>query len=104
MTDGEKLRFLYGRIMKAVTKLYGDFNPQHPLDIQTYEELPFDREFYEHTVKRTERMIYGETAPEPREIPAAEELFAQLERELRRRGRLKRMLSEKFAKTAFMKG
>lgn len=104
MTDGEKLRFLYGRIMKAVSKLYGDFNPQHPLDIQTYEELPFDREFYEHTVKRTERMIYGETAPEPREIPAAEELLAQLERELRRRGRLKRMLSEKFGKIALMKG
>ncbi len=104
MSDAEKLRFLYKKIMDMTAKLYKNFNPQQPLDIRACGEVSFDIEFYERTVVRMERMIYGDILPQPREIPAAEELAKQLRCELYRKNRFKQMFSDKFGRAVAVKG
>ena len=55
-------------------KLYHNFNPGRPLDLQGLGNLPFDQGLYERTVKRMERVVYGEAKPAPGEVPATEAL------------------------------
>lgn len=89
MTKKEQMYFLYGRIMKMMKKLYRDFNPEHPLELPETERIPFDTAIYERTVKRMEKMLYGQTEPASREIPAAKALERQMEEAIRRNKKFK---------------
>ena len=86
MDDGEKMRFLYGEIVRMMEKFWKDFCPERPLVLPD-SGLPFDEALYERTVKRMEKMIYGEQKPKPGEVPAAEALAEQMKRALRREKR-----------------
>ncbi len=66
-------------------KLYHNFNPGRPLDLQGLGNLPFDQGLYERTVKRMERVVYGEAKPAPGEVPATEALAVQVQAALCRK-------------------
>lgn len=72
-------------------KLYEGFNPEHPLEVAGMEEAPFDTALYGRTVKRMERIIYGQEEPAAREIPATEALAAEIRAALQERGAWRRM-------------
>lgn len=84
MTGRERMFFLYGEIMKSMCRLYPDFQPGQPLKFSE-KSAAFDRALYERTVRRMEKMIYGQMEPKPREILAAKALAAKLRAVLRRR-------------------
>ncbi|MCI9164259.1 MAG: transglutaminase domain-containing protein [Lachnospiraceae bacterium] len=91
MKKEEKMVYLYGRIMGMMEKLYEGFNPEHPLEVAGMEEAPFDTALYGRTVKRMERIIYGQEEPAAREIPATEALAAEIRAALQERGAWRRM-------------
>ncbi len=80
MTEEEKMYFLYRRIMGWMSRLYEEFDPGQPLVWDGQTEPPFDAGLYGRTVRRMERIIYGETGPAAGEIPAAEALLGQVRR------------------------
>ena len=85
MGQKAKMYFLYGEIMDMMEKLYHNFNPGRPLDLQGLGNLPFDQGLYERTVKRMERVVYGEAKPAPGEVPATEALAVQVQAALCRK-------------------
>ncbi len=85
MTGEEKMYFLYRQMIYMVKKMYRNFNPEQPLELPSQEHYEFDEALYMRTVKRVEGIIYGQTEPAAREIPAAEELNRQIRSALRRK-------------------
>ncbi len=83
----EKLLFLYGQVTAMVGKLEPEFCPDHPLELEGGEALPFDLALYRRTVERMERLVYGRRGPQPGEIRAAEALVGQLRSALRKKRR-----------------
>lgn len=84
MNNTERMFFLCAEIMKNMRRLYPDFRPDQPLKLSGEGGL-FDRELYERTIRRMEKMIYGQTEPKAREVLAAELLAAELRAAGRRR-------------------
>ena len=66
--------------MGWMSRLYEEFDPGQPLVWDGQTEPPFDAGLYGRTVRRMERIIYGETGPAAGEIPAAEALLGQVRR------------------------
>lgn len=89
MTEDEQMYLLYCNIVGQMKKLYPQFSPEHPWELPAEEEFPFDLSLYQRTVRRMEKMVYGEHKPLSREIPAAEALLAQLQEALRHRRKKK---------------
>lgn len=85
MSAEEKMYVLYREIIDMVGILFKGFRPDHPLDLPKQESTWFDIELYIRTVERMERMIYGQTEPSLREIPATEALALQLSKTLNSR-------------------
>lgn len=52
--------------------------PEHPVELPDSENYEFDMSLYERTIKRMEKIIYGQTPPSAREISAAEALVQEL--------------------------
>ncbi len=90
MTEDEQMYLLYSSIVGQMQKLYPQFSPEHPWELPAEEEFPFDLSLYKRTVRRMEKMVYGEHKPLSREIPAAEALLVQLQEALRHRRKKKR--------------
>ncbi|MEY8339024.1 transglutaminase-like domain-containing protein [Lachnospiraceae bacterium 62-35] len=90
MTEEEQMYFLYCEIMGMMGKLYKGFNPEQPLEIQKQEDI-YDAALYERTIKRMEKIIYGQIKPVRREIRSTEALARQLQAVLRKRMRWRRI-------------
>lgn len=78
MSGERKMTVLYFWIMRMLEKMYHGFNIEHPFTLREQGEVFLDIELYERTVRRVERMVYGEKAPEDKEIFAAEALTVQV--------------------------
>ncbi|MCI8551147.1 MAG: transglutaminase domain-containing protein [Lachnospiraceae bacterium] len=85
MREEVRMDFLYCKIMDMMRKMYKEFHSDQPLKILEKEDLPFDRDLYERTVKRMEKLVYGQINPTAREVLAAEALATQVYTAFRRK-------------------
>ena len=94
MDERAKMFYLYGRIMDRMGMLYKGFDPDQPLKgfgggegADGPAAVPFDLDLYERTVKRMEKIVYGQMEPAVREVPSTEALARQLETALKQKRR-----------------
>ena len=85
MTGKEQMYFLYRRIITMMTLLYKRFNEEQPFILPEGDKAEFDKALFERTVKRMEKVVYGQMEPAQREISAAEALTSELKEVLRRK-------------------
>ncbi len=85
MTGKEQMYFLYRRIITMMTLLYKRFNEEQPFILPEGDKAEFDKALFERTVKRMEKVVYGQMEPAQREISAAEALTSELKEVLRKK-------------------
>ena len=102
LTDEEQMCFIFDRVMDMMEEIYQDFNPEQPLRIPAQACGDFDEGLYVRTVKRVEKILYGQSGPAAREIPAAEALERQVRQSLCRKAGWRKRLKWRYGKGYFI--
>ncbi len=102
LTSEEKMCFIFDRVMDMMEEIYQDFNPEQPLRLPAQACGDFDEGLYVRTINRIEKILYGQSGPAEREIPAAEALERQVRKSLSRKAGWRKRLKWRYGKGYFL--